>query len=141
MEQKSTQDYLKAIYNLAKNGDLVSTTEICTKTRRRTRQRHGNAQKTLRRRLHKILTLPRQHPHRKRTPRSPKSNPQTPPPRNIPLRRPTHRKRQSPHRSLPNGARPLRRSRRIALPPTETSRHLLRRRQNHPSLRFALLEL
>jgi len=31
MEQKSTQDYLKAIYNLAKNGDLVSTTEISHK--------------------------------------------------------------------------------------------------------------
>ncbi len=31
MEQKSTQDYLKAIYNLAKNGDLVSTTEISQK--------------------------------------------------------------------------------------------------------------
>ncbi len=28
MEQKSTQDYLKAIYSLTKNGDLVSTTEI-----------------------------------------------------------------------------------------------------------------
>jgi DtxR family transcriptional regulator, Mn-dependent transcriptional regulator len=31
MEQKSTQDYLKAIYGLAKNGDLVSTTEISHK--------------------------------------------------------------------------------------------------------------
>jgi DtxR family Mn-dependent transcriptional regulator len=31
MEQKSTQDYLKAIYNLARNGDLVSTTEISQK--------------------------------------------------------------------------------------------------------------
>jgi DtxR family transcriptional regulator, Mn-dependent transcriptional regulator len=31
MEQKSTQDYLKAIYNLARNGDLVSTTEISHK--------------------------------------------------------------------------------------------------------------
>ncbi len=31
MEQKSTQDYLKAIYNLTKNGDLVSTTEISQK--------------------------------------------------------------------------------------------------------------
>ncbi len=28
MEQKSTQDYLKAVYGLARNGDLVSTTEI-----------------------------------------------------------------------------------------------------------------
>jgi len=28
MEQKSTQDYLKAVYGLSKNGDLVSTTEI-----------------------------------------------------------------------------------------------------------------
>ncbi len=28
MEQKSTQDYLKAIYSQSKNGDLVSTTEI-----------------------------------------------------------------------------------------------------------------
>lgn len=31
MGQKSTQDYLKAIYNLAKNGDLVNTTEISHK--------------------------------------------------------------------------------------------------------------
>jgi DtxR family transcriptional regulator, Mn-dependent transcriptional regulator len=31
MEQKSTQDYLKAIYNVARNGDLVSTTEISQK--------------------------------------------------------------------------------------------------------------
>jgi DtxR family transcriptional regulator, Mn-dependent transcriptional regulator len=31
MEQKSTQDYLKAIYNLARNGSLVSTTEISHK--------------------------------------------------------------------------------------------------------------
>ncbi len=31
MEQKSTQDYLKAIYNLTKNGDLISTTEISQK--------------------------------------------------------------------------------------------------------------
>ena len=31
MEQKSTQDYLKAIYSQAKNGDLVSTTEISQK--------------------------------------------------------------------------------------------------------------
>jgi DtxR family transcriptional regulator, Mn-dependent transcriptional regulator len=31
MKQKSTQDYLKAIYNLTKNGDLVSTTEISQK--------------------------------------------------------------------------------------------------------------
>ena len=31
MEQKTTQDYLKAIYNLTKNGDLVSTTEISQK--------------------------------------------------------------------------------------------------------------
>lgn len=31
MEQKTTQDYLKTIYNLAKNGDLVSTTEISQK--------------------------------------------------------------------------------------------------------------
>ncbi len=31
MEQKSTQDYLKAIYNIAKNGELVSTTEISQK--------------------------------------------------------------------------------------------------------------
>ena len=28
MQQKSTQDYIKAIYGLSKNGDLVSTTEI-----------------------------------------------------------------------------------------------------------------
>jgi DtxR family Mn-dependent transcriptional regulator len=31
MEQKSTQDYLKAIYGLARNGDLVSTSEISQK--------------------------------------------------------------------------------------------------------------
>ncbi len=31
MEQKSTQDYLKAVYGLSKNGDLVSTTEISHK--------------------------------------------------------------------------------------------------------------
>ena len=31
MEQKSTQDYLKAVYGLAKNGDLVSTNEISHK--------------------------------------------------------------------------------------------------------------
>jgi DtxR family transcriptional regulator, Mn-dependent transcriptional regulator len=31
MEQKSTQDYLKAIYNIARNGDLVSTNEISHK--------------------------------------------------------------------------------------------------------------
>ena len=31
MEQKSTQDYLKAVYGLARNGDLVSTTEISQK--------------------------------------------------------------------------------------------------------------
>jgi DtxR family transcriptional regulator, Mn-dependent transcriptional regulator len=31
MEQKSTQDYLKAIYNLTRNGDLVSTTQISQK--------------------------------------------------------------------------------------------------------------
>jgi DtxR family transcriptional regulator, Mn-dependent transcriptional regulator len=31
MEQKSTQDYLKAIYALNKNGDLVSTTDISKK--------------------------------------------------------------------------------------------------------------
>ncbi len=31
MEQKSTQDYLKAIYGLTKNGDLVSTSEISQK--------------------------------------------------------------------------------------------------------------
>jgi DtxR family Mn-dependent transcriptional regulator len=31
MEQKSTQDYLKAIYSLTKNGDLVSTTQISQK--------------------------------------------------------------------------------------------------------------
>ena len=31
MEQKSTQDYLKAIYGLSKNGDLVSTTKISQK--------------------------------------------------------------------------------------------------------------
>ena len=31
MEQKSTQDYLKAVYNLSKNGDLVSTTQISHK--------------------------------------------------------------------------------------------------------------
>ena len=31
MEQKTTQDYLKAIYNLTKNSDLVSTTEISQK--------------------------------------------------------------------------------------------------------------
>ena len=70
-----------------------------------------------------------------------KSNPKTPTARNIPLRRLTHRKRQSPQRSLPNGTRPLRRSRRIVVPPTKTPRHLLRRRQNHPRLRPALLHL
>jgi DtxR family Mn-dependent transcriptional regulator len=31
MEQKSTQDYLKAVYGLRKNGDLVSTTQISQK--------------------------------------------------------------------------------------------------------------
>jgi len=31
MEQKSTQDYLKAIYSLSKNGELASTTEISQK--------------------------------------------------------------------------------------------------------------
>ena len=31
MEQKSTQDYLKAVYNLARNGYLVSNTEISQK--------------------------------------------------------------------------------------------------------------
>jgi DtxR family Mn-dependent transcriptional regulator len=31
LEQKSTQDYLKAIYSQSKNGDLVSTTEISQK--------------------------------------------------------------------------------------------------------------
>src|SRR4030042_2843808 len=31
MEQKSTQDYLKAIYGQSRNGDLVSTTEISQK--------------------------------------------------------------------------------------------------------------
>jgi DtxR family transcriptional regulator, Mn-dependent transcriptional regulator len=31
MEQKSTQDYLKAIYNLSKNGELVSNAEISQK--------------------------------------------------------------------------------------------------------------
>ena len=31
MEQKSTQDYLKAIYGLARNGDLVNTSEISQK--------------------------------------------------------------------------------------------------------------
>ena len=31
MEQKSTQDYLKAVYNISKNGDIVSTTEISQK--------------------------------------------------------------------------------------------------------------
>ncbi len=31
MEQKSTQDYLKTIYSLSKNGDLVSTSEISQK--------------------------------------------------------------------------------------------------------------
>ena len=31
MEQKSTQDYLKAIYGLSKNGDIVSTTQISHK--------------------------------------------------------------------------------------------------------------
>jgi len=31
MEQKTTQDYLKAIYGLSRNGDLVSTTEISQK--------------------------------------------------------------------------------------------------------------
>jgi DtxR family transcriptional regulator, Mn-dependent transcriptional regulator len=31
MEQKTTQDYLKTIYGLSKNGDLVSTTEISQK--------------------------------------------------------------------------------------------------------------
>lgn len=31
MMQKSTQDYLKAVYGLSKNGDLVSTTEISEK--------------------------------------------------------------------------------------------------------------
>jgi DtxR family Mn-dependent transcriptional regulator len=31
LEQKSTQDYLKTVYSLARNGDLVSTTEISQK--------------------------------------------------------------------------------------------------------------
>jgi DtxR family Mn-dependent transcriptional regulator len=31
MTQRSTQDYLKVIYNLSKNGDLVSTNEISHK--------------------------------------------------------------------------------------------------------------
>ena len=31
MAQRSTQDYLKAVYGLSKNGDLVSTTEISQK--------------------------------------------------------------------------------------------------------------
>jgi DtxR family Mn-dependent transcriptional regulator len=31
MAQKTTQDYLKAVYGLSKNGDLVSTTEISQK--------------------------------------------------------------------------------------------------------------
>jgi DtxR family Mn-dependent transcriptional regulator len=31
MEQKSTQDYLKVIYSLSKNGDLVNTTQISQK--------------------------------------------------------------------------------------------------------------
>jgi DtxR family Mn-dependent transcriptional regulator len=31
MEQKSTQDYLKAVYGLSRNGDLVTTTEISQK--------------------------------------------------------------------------------------------------------------
>lgn len=31
MEQKTTQDYLKTIYNLAKNGDLVSNSEVSQK--------------------------------------------------------------------------------------------------------------
>ena len=31
MDQKSTQDYLKAIYSIAKNGDLVSNNEISQK--------------------------------------------------------------------------------------------------------------
>ena len=31
MAQRSTQDYLKAVYGLSKNGDLVSTNEISQK--------------------------------------------------------------------------------------------------------------
>jgi DtxR family Mn-dependent transcriptional regulator len=31
MEQKSTQDYLKSVYNLSRHGELVSTTEISQK--------------------------------------------------------------------------------------------------------------
>ena len=31
MEQKSTQDYLKTVYGLSKNGDIVSTTQISQK--------------------------------------------------------------------------------------------------------------
>jgi DtxR family Mn-dependent transcriptional regulator len=31
MEQKSTQDCLKTVYSLSRNGDLVSTTEISQK--------------------------------------------------------------------------------------------------------------
>ena len=31
MEQKSTQDYLKAVYGISRNGDLVSTTQISKK--------------------------------------------------------------------------------------------------------------
>jgi DtxR family transcriptional regulator, Mn-dependent transcriptional regulator len=31
MEQKSTQDYLKAVYNLSRNGELVSNTAISQK--------------------------------------------------------------------------------------------------------------
>lgn len=93
MEQKSTQDYLKAVYSLARNGDLVSTTEISHKL--------DVAPAIVTEMLKKLSeegfikyspyhgsTLTEKGLHEAQ------SRKKTPPARKVPLRRLTHRKRQ-----------------------------------------------
>jgi DtxR family transcriptional regulator, Mn-dependent transcriptional regulator len=95
MEQKSTQDYLKAIYGLARNGDLVSTNEIS--------QKLDVAPASVTEMLKKLseegyIKYSPYHgsTQRKRASKSSKNNTQTPSPRKMALGRFAHWKRQSP---------------------------------------------
>ena len=126
MEQKSTQDYLKAVYGLAKNGELVSTTEIS--------QKLEVAPASVTEMLKKLS----QDGYIKYSPYHGSTLTEKGLQQAKRVTR-KHRlletflsdvlhigKRQGSQGSLPNGACPLRRSRRIPMPPPKTPRHMLR---------------
>ncbi len=126
MEQKSTQDYLKAVYGLAKNGDLVSTNEISQKLEVAPASVTEMLKKLSQDGYIKYSPYHGSTLTEKGLQQAQESNPKTSIAGNFPLRHLAYWKRQGSQGSLPNGACPLRRSRRIPMPPPKTPRHMLR---------------